>query len=356
MYIEDLQYLRCPMTKEPLKIAAITEKDTDGEILSGELTSVPSGNKFSISNGIARFVANTNYNQSWDYKWVKIDQGRGLNYKTCDPASPFYIKETWDSHAYGGKAYEYARGKLALEIGCGVGQNIWRLLREYQPAKVVALDLTRGVDMFRKIMLERFPEYKSKILMVQASVFQMPFADEIFDYVFSLGVLMHTGNTLEAIRQSCRVVKYGGQINLWIYASEPIPYEAAETGRRTKSVVDYISTLVIYSSVWAWLHLFRRLPHGLTIKIIRLFSSDFWYRIHKTPILKKFAKAFFMTADYPDFDLRFINNYDGYVNLWSDTWNEHEIFPVLRENDIVLQGIAEWRLGMWGTKLKGFYI
>ncbi len=230
------------------------------------------------------------------------------------------------------------------------------MLTDYQPAKIVALDLTRGVDVFRKIMLERFPEYKPRILMVQASVFQMPFAEETFDYVFSLGVLMHTGNTMQAIRHACKAAKYGAQVNFWVYPSEAIPYEAAESGRKVKSPLEYLVTLLTFSSVWLWLRAFRLLPHEVSVTVVRFFSSDFWYKLNRVPILKWLTKIFFMTVDDPDFDYRFINNYDGYVNSWCDTWNEHEIFPALRESDIVVQGFSEWRLGVWGVKQKGFYL
>ena len=58
---------------------------------------------------------------------------------------------------------------------------------------------------------------------------------------------------------------------------------------------------------------------------------------------------------HPDRDYRFINNYDGWCNTWADTWSEHEIFPVLQEQNIVIKGISQWRTGIWGVKLKDFY-
>ena len=39
-------------------------------------------------------------------------------------------------------------------------------------------------------------------LIVQASAFELPFAEGTFDYVFSLGVLHHTGDTRKAIGRS----------------------------------------------------------------------------------------------------------------------------------------------------------
>lgn len=357
MFTDDVKYLCCPISGEPLEVSQIFETDTDGEILSGKLRSSKSGNKYTIANGIPRFVFDDQYNKTWDYKWTEIDKGKGLNYKMFDGSDPSYTwRNIFDANDHDGKAYLYAQGKVVLDLGCGVGQYTWRMLEKYHPAKVVAMDLTGGVDIFRKIMLERFPEYKSKILMVQASVFQMPFRDETFDYVFSVGVLMHTGNTREAIKQATRMLKYGGQMNLWIYASEPVPYEASEPGRDTLTFYRYFRRLMAYSSIWLRIHTFRKMPHHIVVSIIRLFSSDFWYRLNKIPVLGDFAILLFGTVQHPDFDVRFINNYDGLVNTWSDTWNEHEIFPVLRASDIAIQGISDHRLGIWGVKTKDFYL
>ena len=217
------------------------------------------------------------------------------------------------------------------------------------------MDLTRGVDIFRQIMLERFPHFKTQFLMVQASVFEMPFREETFDYVMSLGVLMHTGNTLKAIEKAAHVVKSEGQINFWIYASEPVPYEASENGRNTKSLIAYAHLAIVYSFAWFWIHLFRRLPFKLAVAIVRFFSSEFWYRFSRLPLLGQVAQIFFGTVQHPDFDYRFINNFDGWINTWCDSWNEHEIFPILKKNHIVIRGMSEWRLGVWGSKDKQFY-
>ena len=172
----------------------------DGEILEGELASGGGGHTYPITNGIPRFVERSSYNESWDYKWTAIDRGRGLNYRIADKNDPAYeLHDIFDRNSHGGRAWDHARDKMVLDIGCGVGQYSWRLMNEYAPAKVVSVDLTRGIDIFRKIMHERFPHLKKKFLLVQGNVFTLPFAPESFDYVFSLGVVMHTGDTRKSL-------------------------------------------------------------------------------------------------------------------------------------------------------------
>jgi SAM-dependent methyltransferase len=356
LYPDDLKYLCCPASGAPLEIGKISATDKDGEILSGFLKTSSADFTYPISNGIPRFLVYSRYSESWDYKWTQIDKGKGLNYKVVDKGDLAYqIHDLFDRNSHDGRAYAFTRDNLVLDLGCGTGQYTWKLLEEYAPAKVIAMDLTRGVDVFRRIMLKNFPQYKRQILMVQASVFQMPFRDETFDYVLSLGVLMHTGDTLEAVKQACRTLKYDGHINFWIYASEPVPYEAREPNRNVRSLCGYFRLFLAYSAVWCWIHLFRKLPHSLVVLVVRLFSSLVWYRLSTIPFFGYLARFIFPTTMHSDFDYRFINNYDGSVNSWSDTWNEHELFPVLRECSIAIKGISTWRLGFWGKKVRAYY-
>ena len=361
MYQEDLKYLCCPKTGEDLELSSIEESDIDGEIISGILKSVSSGNEYPISNGIPRFIFDMDYNKTWDYKWTQIDKGKGINFKIADKNSPAYLMhDIFDRNDHNGKAFLHAKDKVVLDLGCGVGQYTLRMLQDYQPLKVVSMDLTRGVDIMRKVFLERFPQYKQQLLLVQANVFAMPFRKETFDYVFSLGVLHHTGNTIEAIRKASHVVKYGGQLNFWIYASEPIPYSVGEPNRKVDIQIDrsLIKGYIQFRIIYKWINSFRKMPHEKAVKIVKYFSSDFWYRlcyVKNIFLISALARFIFSPVGAPDFDYRFINNYDGWINTWDETWNEHEIFPVLEECDIAILGISNWRLGFWGTKKRGFY-
>jgi ubiquinone/menaquinone biosynthesis C-methylase UbiE/uncharacterized protein YbaR (Trm112 family) len=356
LYSEDLALLCCPLTFEPLELVDPVA-DADGEIIAGNLCSVLSGNLYPIRNGIPRFVEQSAYNESWDYKWTSIDQGKGLNYKTLDKNDKAYrIHDLFDRNNHGGRAYRHAEGRLALDAGCGVGQCTIKLLREHGPAKIVAMDLTRGVDIFRKIMLERYPEYRRRILIVQANVFQMPFRDETFDHILSLGVLQHTGDTRKAIRQVARLLKAGGEINFWIYSAVSVHIDNVESGREVSMT---LGRFVPYFGFYIWsmfqIRIFRKLPHRVAVTIIKIFSSEPWYRLCRLPVVGYLFRAFFATVMHPDRDYRYINNYDGWCNSWAETWTESEIFPTLVQSNIVIRGISEWQTGIWGEKKIGFY-
>ncbi len=355
MYDVDLELLRCPATGEPLQVLAATTRAADGELLEGCVGTATTS--FPVRNGIPRFVEDVSYNASWDYKWRVLDGGRGLNYRILDKTDPAYaIHDIYDRNGHDGAAFEHMRGGIVLDLGCGVGQYAVKTLLEHEPAKVVAVDLTGGVDIFRRVVEERYPQLKARLLIVQANVFALPFAAESFDYVYSLGVLMHTGETLRALGIACGLVRPGGELNVWLYCSEPVAYDAVEKGR--ESALSLANFKQFQSRQWYpmfWIHLFRRIDHRWAVALLKLMSSNRYYAWSKTPQRYTWFWRLFPNVDHPDPEYRLINNYDGYVNNWCDTWSEHEVFPVLREHSIALLGMSSWRLGLWGRKIPGFY-
>lgn len=355
MYKEDLDLLRCPETGEALQLLEVIAVGSDGEVIEGVIGAA--SRRYRVQNGIPRFIGDVSYNASWDFKWRALDAGRGLNYRILDKNDPAYSNhDIYDRNSHDGLAFKHMADGLVLDIGCGVGQYAIKSLIEHRPRKVVAVDLTAGVDIFRKIVEERYPELLPKLLIVQGSVFALPFPEQQFDYVYSLGVLMHTGDTLRALDAACRQVKPGGEINAWIYCSEPVAYDAVEPTRRPDVLtLGNISKFVrrLRFSMF-WIHLFRKIDHSIALRIVKFFSSETIFKLSERRGFR-WLRTLFPTVEHPDPDYRLINNYDGYVNNWCDTWSEHEIFPVLRDNSIALLGVSAWRLGVWGRKIVGFY-
>jgi SAM-dependent methyltransferase len=356
MYSHDIELLCCPATGERLELIDGVA-DADGEIVTGKLRSVPGGRLYPIRNGIPRFVELDTYNMTWDYKWTRIDQGKGLNYRILDKNDPAYaIHDLFDRNGHRGRAFQFAAGRLALDVGCGVGQYSIKLLQEVGPAKVISVDLTGAVDLFRKIVIDRFPEFRRRILIVQASALDLPFRDGTFDYAFSLGVLHHTGDTRRAIRNVARVIKEGGEFNVWVYGAVPVHIDNAESGRSVDMTLGrFIPRGAFY--IWAMfqIRLFRKLPHRVAVSVIKMFSSDVWYRLCRIPVAGYFFKAIFSTVMHPNRDYRYINNYDGWCNTWAETWTEGELFPTLAECNMVIRGISDWQTGLWCEKKLGFY-
>lgn len=358
MLLSDLHLLVCAGCGGELAAAADGRIESDRFLIEGGIECVACGKVYPVTRGIPRFVANVaGYNPSWNYKWEVLDRGRALNHWIVDKTNPAYqLHDIYDRNSHGGVAFAAMRGGLAAEIGCGVGQYVLKSLVEHEPAKIVALDLTEGVDTLRRVVVEKYPALLDRILFVQASVFSMPLPPATFDYVYSLGVLHHTGDTRAAIRAAAALVRDGGELNVWVYAAPAYHIDTREPGREALSrwmPLARIAVERLRSRVWY--RLFSKMSPERAAAVLKPFASEVWYRLAHMPVLKALPRLVMSPPPHPDREYRLLNLFDGYVNRWAENWVEPELFPVLRECGIVIKGISEWRLGFWGVKDPGYY-
>jgi ubiquinone/menaquinone biosynthesis C-methylase UbiE len=104
------------------------------------------------------------------------------------------------------------RGKRVLEVGCGTGTDCLQFARA--GADIYAIDLTeRGVEITRKRLALIGVSANVRVGDAEA----LPFDDNMFDLVYSWGVLHHTPNTKKAIAEVYRVLKPGGRIVIMLY-------------------------------------------------------------------------------------------------------------------------------------------
>ncbi|MFL5728557.1 MAG: class I SAM-dependent methyltransferase [Cytophagaceae bacterium] len=99
-----------------------------------------------------------------------------------------------------------------LDIGCGMGR--WSYYIADRVKFVEAIDPSEAV-----FSASEFTSKKNNIRVTQAGVDDIPFADNSFDLVFSLGVLHHVPDTQAAIQQAVKKVKKGGHFMVYLYYS-----------------------------------------------------------------------------------------------------------------------------------------
>ena len=105
----------------------------------------------------------------------------------------------------------YFQGKLVLDAGCGSGR--WTYAMALLGATVVAVDLTdSGVAAAHAAT-----SAMDNVVVVQASLFQLPFRQASFDFVVSWGVMHHTPNTKAAFDRVAPMVKKGGTFYAMVY-------------------------------------------------------------------------------------------------------------------------------------------
>lgn len=108
--------------------------------------------------------------------------------------------------------FDLYQGRKVLDIGCGPG---W-LAVQYASggAQVTAVDLTEtAVQNTKRHLAIRGLEGR----VLQANAEALPFDDGSFDLVYASGVLHHTPDTEQAVREAGRVTKPGGAAKITLY-------------------------------------------------------------------------------------------------------------------------------------------
>jgi len=142
----------------------------------------------------------------------------------ADPCGTRYLegKEDFDAHARARYAlepfiadfarFQSARGLKVLEIGVGMGADYLEWLKAGAQATGVDLSAT-SIERARKRC--ELAGYQPDLRVADAE--QLPFADNSFDVVYSYGVMHHSPNTPQCVREAWRVLKPGGQARIMVY-------------------------------------------------------------------------------------------------------------------------------------------
>ena len=279
-----LNVVCCPDCKGDLTLV----DDTPGqpEVEAGGLCCGACNQTFPIVRGIPRFVGSDQYVGSFSYEWNKWNQVQ------LDIANGRKESEETFSEKTGFTAAELS-GKLVLDVGCGAGRFLDVASR--WGANVVGIDLSFAVEASQKNLGDR-----ANVSVIQADVFRLPFRNETFDAIFSIGVLHHSRDTREAFLQLPRLLKNGGDLAVWLYYYEDQIYNAASDFWR--AVLRPFPASVVYA--WSWL-------------IVTLFS-DLWAK----PIMSKrpwgHLRRILPVNTHPDRHWRILDTFDWYSPRYQD--------------------------------------
>ncbi|MEO8822850.1 MAG: class I SAM-dependent methyltransferase [Ginsengibacter sp.] len=97
-----------------------------------------------------------------------------------------------------------------LDIGCGTGR--WTKYLASKVGFIEAVDPSNAVFAADKLLGKI-----ENVRLSKASIETLPFADETFDFVMSIGVLHHTPNTRKALIDCVKKIKKGGYFFVYLY-------------------------------------------------------------------------------------------------------------------------------------------
>jgi SAM-dependent methyltransferase len=131
------------------------------------------------------------------------------------------LREANESPAFSEQLHAYSAfaGKSVLDIGSGNGYVLSRYASA--GARVCGIDLTNtAIGLCRR----RFDLMKLPGHFMVGNAERLPFADQQFDCVCSMGVLHHTPDTAGAVAEVSRVLRPGGRVVLMFYHRNSLQY------------------------------------------------------------------------------------------------------------------------------------
>ena len=96
-----------------------------------------------------------------------------------------------------------------IDLGCGGGYNIKRMLHRCDSGTVVGFDISE--ESVRKAKKVNKDELGKRVNIVRGSVSQIPFSDKSFDLATAFETVFFWPNAAEDIKEVFRVVRPGGQ-------------------------------------------------------------------------------------------------------------------------------------------------
>lgn len=112
-----------------------------------------------------------------------------------------------------------AAGKLLLNIGCGGGQE--GLTFAGYGARYVGVDFSYNAARYTEKLITSLG-YKGACYQAEAE--RLPFKNASFDTIYSNGVLHHTPNTPDTLREVHRVLSPNGKAVIGLYATHSLTF------------------------------------------------------------------------------------------------------------------------------------
>lgn len=213
------------------------------------------------------------------------------------------------------------KNTLALDVGCGSGR--WTRYLADQLKFIEAIDPSQAV-----LSANAYLQDKKNVRVSQASVNNIPFADESFDFVYSLGVLHHLPDTQQAIGKCKDKLKPQGWLLLYLYY-------ALDNRGFLYSVIFRVSTF--------FRKIISRLPQGLKQIVCDLIAVTLYLPaaiigggLYAIPLFRKFADTLPLSY-YRKTSLHVMRNdaLDRFGTPLEKRFKREEIENMLKQNGLV---------------------
>jgi SAM-dependent methyltransferase len=302
-----LAFLRCPICRAPLE--PDSQHDT---IREGELRCA-NAHLFPVRRGVPRFVPSDAYTESFSYEWQRFRRtqldsatGRSDTRDRLQASLNFPLDEL--------------EGKLVLDAGCGMGR--FAEIVHHYGGTYVGVDFSYAIDA-----AHQNAGHLPNVHFLQADLFNLPFADDTFDLVMSLGVLHHTPDPRRAFASLPRVLKPGGKLTITVY----------DAGNK-----------VYVANSRFWRRVTTRLPkpalHALS------YAAGPLYYLWTAPVLGALLRSVAFLSLERDWRWRVLDTFDWYSPQYM-SWHTHpEVFGWFKASNFVDIELLAPSVSQIGTK------
>jgi len=301
---EVLTVLRCLSCKANLRQGA------DALVCAG------CGHAFPLVQGVARFVDAQHYAGSFGFQWQVFARTQ-LDTTQSHRSEVDFRRRT-------GFCPNDLAGKLVLDVGCGMGRFAEVATR--WGAHVVGVDLSLAAEVAARNLADRSATF------FQADVFNLPFAPESFDYIYSIGVLHHTPDCERAFKVLPALLKPGGKIAIWLYSGYNRWYRMSDLYRNVTRRMP------------------ARLLHKLCYGVIPLYGIH--QALKKIPLVGKLASgALAYTIPMPfnsDPQWRVLDTFDWYSPWYQSKHTYEEVFRWFESCGLVDLRVIEQPIAVQG--------
>ena len=226
-----LKYIVCFNCKAKFKLKSfLNDSRNEAEIYEGSLECIKCKKLYPIILGVPRLLLDLNdtarkhpkFFQKYTYWNVFIKEKNKITVSDMYGFGWSKFPAVWNEfrleffHFFGSLIHKsYFKNKVVLDAGCGQGR-FTKFATELSPKEVIGFDLSDAVDFAYKNLLGIKNAH-----VVQANIYNPPFLN-VFDFVFSLGVVHHLPNPEKGFHSLIKLVKKNGLIFLWLYGWTPI--------------------------------------------------------------------------------------------------------------------------------------
>jgi len=278
------------------------------------------GKRFPQVRGLIRFVDENSYADSFGYQWGRFERTQ-LDHGGRDLSEKDFIRKT-------GLHPEDLKGKLVLDVGCGMGRFAEVTTR--WGARVVGVDLSTAVEVAVKNLADR------EFVAFQADVFSLPFPPETFDCIYSMGVLHHTPDCEKAFKALPQYLKPGGTIAVWLYSGYNKWYRFSDQYRK---ITHRMSPSVLHSFFRVAVPFFYWLDRGL--RAVPIVGKPVAGVVHHA----------FPVNRHPDPEVRVLDTFDWYSPKYQSKHTYEQVFRWFESCGLEALSVGEFPVGVRGRKL-----